>query len=727
MPAGLSASRLGLALVAGLAVLSQSCGKNLSGDPLEQNSNNSVAVRSSPGLRSIQLQYHLNLFRNQTFGLPGAPYASNVVESDVLYTAAFRHATNLNTANTVGSYSNTTVPSYIDNIDPANVTGGTTTTTSGSGGGSAANNQNDLLLKMATMEFQSTAKTPPQFPALFTDPDLFIRIEAVDGGGSLVDGAVTVTPFEDYEFNGDIFQTTSTTGTTGTTGAVGAVSAPATGASATFPYFRGFNTDALTDANGAQYQFDAVDNMWYTRVGRTAIMRASTLAFAFAGTYDTNDYRPPYPILDDRFTGSFISIGYANLFARLGMWPNDGLQPSGTVEAGVTTYGLDTDVGGQNQYCGPPIHVTLPVFEPVLISPNSACLVSLTKMLTVDPRDSSLATVVASISGGVVTNLTLTSPGAGYSSASAPSVVITGGGATANAAATATVNADGTIGTITLTSGGAGYTSAPTVVLSRTQAPVDASLIKTFAVYSLDPNLSVGDPGDSNAPAGTYGYAPTGPAVQTVSNGLVTQVTVNSTVGGFSVVTFDPSVNLTQVQIGDEVSLTVGEAGGYPYPTQYNGVYTVLWNTDANPPEPGIPTGLPQHSLAVNYINSNSGNPTNIYFFNGPAGTSVILPNFLSNPTLDDNTASVISVNGGRFGVIFDNSRAHQLRSGEFFIIPTAPLEPNSWYEVGVRFRTVSYILSGATQNPNVVDTDANPTLYKWTFKTNGRVPTIVY
>jgi hypothetical protein len=721
MPAGLSASRLGLALVAGLAVLSQSCGKNLSGDPLEQNSNNSVAVRSSPGLRSIQLQYHLNLFRDQTFSLPGAPYASNVVESDVLYTAAFRHATNINTANTVGSYSNTTVPSYIDNIDPANVTGGTTNTTTG--GTSGANNQNDLLLKMATMEFQSTAKTPPQFPALFTDPDLFIRIEAVDGGASLVDGAVTVTPFEDYEFNGDIFQTTSTSGS-GQSG--GVVSAPATGASTTFPYFRGFNTDALTDANGAQYQFDAVDNMWYTRVGRTAIMRASTLAFAFAGTYDSNDYRPPYPILDNRFTGSFLSIGYSNLFARLGMWPNDGLQPNGTVEAGVTTYGLDTDVGGQNQYCGPPIHVTLPVFEPVLISPNSACLVSFTKMLNVDPRDNSLATVVATVSGGVVTNLNLATPGSGYSSASAPAVVITGGGATTNASGTAVVNADGTIGQVILTSGGAGYTSAPTVVLSRTQAPVDSSLIKTFAVYALDPNLSVGDPGDSSAPAGTYGYIPTGPAVQTVSNGLVTQVTVVSTAGAFSVITFDNSVNLSQVQQGDQVSLTVGEAQGYPFPNQYNGIYTVLWNTDANPPEAGIPVGLPPHSLAVNYINSNSGSPINVYYPN-PVGTPIILPSFVSNPSLQDNHASVISTSGQRFGVVFDNERAHQLRSGEFFIVPTAPLEPNSWYEVGVRFRTVSYILSGATQNPNVVDTDLNPTLYKWTFKTNGRVPTIVY
>lgn len=70
------------------------------------------------------------------------------------------------------------------------------------------------------------------------------------------------------------------------------------------------------------------------------------------------------------------------------------------------------------------------------------------------------ATANATVSGGVVTGLTVTNTGRGYSSA--PSVTISGGG---GSGATATASeANGQL-SITLTTAGSGYTSVPTVTL----------------------------------------------------------------------------------------------------------------------------------------------------------------------------------------------------------------------------------------------------------------------
>ena len=62
---------------------------------------------------------------------------------------------------------------------------------------------------------------------------------------------------------------------------------------------------------------------------------------------------------------------------------------------------------------------------------------------------------------------------------------------------------------------------------------------------------------------------------------------------------------------------------------------------------------------------------------------------------------------------------ADLLRNGELILIPTEPLEPNSWYEVMVRLRTTSYVFPQppAGEEPN--DTQ----IYRWHFKTNGTTP----
>lgn len=74
------------------------------------------------------------------------------------------------------------------------------------------------------------------------------------------------------------------------------------------------------------------------------------------------------------------------------------------------------------------------------------------------------ATCSASISPGIVTSLTLTANGSGYTTANPPTCLLTGGGGT-GAVCVASVSSSGTI-TLSLISVGSGYTSAPTCTLS---------------------------------------------------------------------------------------------------------------------------------------------------------------------------------------------------------------------------------------------------------------------
>ena len=75
-----------------------------------------------------------------------------------------------------------------------------------------------------------------------------------------------------------------------------------------------------------------------------------------------------------------------------------------------------------------------------------------------------LATATATIDSGAVNAITVTDGGENYNSALPPSVTITGGGGS-GATATATVSAAGIVTGISITSGGSGYTSAPTVTI----------------------------------------------------------------------------------------------------------------------------------------------------------------------------------------------------------------------------------------------------------------------
>ena len=74
------------------------------------------------------------------------------------------------------------------------------------------------------------------------------------------------------------------------------------------------------------------------------------------------------------------------------------------------------------------------------------------------------ATATATITGDAVSAITVTDGGEHYKSALPPTVTITGGGGN-GATATATVSSAGIVTGITITSGGTGYTTAPTVAI----------------------------------------------------------------------------------------------------------------------------------------------------------------------------------------------------------------------------------------------------------------------
>ena len=78
--------------------------------------------------------------------------------------------------------------------------------------------------------------------------------------------------------------------------------------------------------------------------------------------------------------------------------------------------------------------------------------------------DEFLAKATASISGDVVANIIMTDTGLHYNSSLPPTVTISGGGGT-GATGTATVSSSGLVTGITITNPGSGYTSAPVVAI----------------------------------------------------------------------------------------------------------------------------------------------------------------------------------------------------------------------------------------------------------------------
>jgi hypothetical protein len=111
------------------------------------------------------------------------------------------------------------------------------------------------------------------------------------------------------------------------------------------------------------------------------------------------------------------------------------------------------------------------------------------------------------IAGGTstISALSLTNAGAGY--AAIPVVTISGGGATTNATATATV-AGGVVTGFTITNPGAGYTSPPTITVSGGGATVNATAVAVFRGVPVGTGDPITTAQFSGLAANTGGSAP---------------------------------------------------------------------------------------------------------------------------------------------------------------------------------------------------------------------------
>ncbi|MBA3709514.1 MAG: hypothetical protein H0W83_11930, partial [Planctomycetes bacterium] len=223
----------------------------------------SVDRLQAPMARSSAITAKLNQYRAETYGM-----AMDVQHRNVLYTAAYRHAVFLNTVNSA---------SYDSRSPNSGTEGSIITPNSG---------REDLLTEM-------DLRTTGVFPALFTNADPYTRVERVVGSPDVLDGTRSLV-YEDYVFSGNIWRADGTTSA-----------------------FRGFDRDSQNVA------FDEVDNLWYTRHGRTMLMRPTLRSIGYGAVGD-GSVSPPWPILNGRFLGVFSAIVSRPLTAQLGRWPGPG-------------------------------------------------------------------------------------------------------------------------------------------------------------------------------------------------------------------------------------------------------------------------------------------------------------------------------------------------------------------------------------------------------------------
>lgn len=276
----------------------------------------SVYREAAPGDRSSGLQVHLNKLRKETFNLATTDY--DAIHDDAVYTAAYRHAVYLNTYNS-SEWNSLTLSGISTNVINPDVS----------------------ILKLLNEGLLPEG----EFPALVTQGTPYQRIEAVRDGRSVLNstGSDPRRVGEAYVFNGDIWRKDGTPSD-----------------------FRGYNKDTLSDSDPTKYIFDAVDNVWYNRAGRMMLARPALRFFGYGNRSDSGQIptiNAPFPIFNNRFLGVMNTVESLPLIARLSYWPSNA---NDSTTNGVHPYGLDTDIGGPNQYAGPPIHFTIPVDEPFL-------------------------------------------------------------------------------------------------------------------------------------------------------------------------------------------------------------------------------------------------------------------------------------------------------------------------------------------------------------------------
>ena len=151
---------------------------------------------------------------------------------------------------------------------------------------------------------------------------------------------------------------------------------------------------------------------------------------------------------------------------------------SGTATITVTVMSNGGTANGGLDMVSQSFTVTvLPVNQPPTLAP------------VLNPTSPTTAT--ATINGGAVNGITVTSGGSGY--IVPPTVTLSGGGYTTPATATAIVNSSGVVTGFTITSPGSGYTSAPTVTISNNFTSVENSNPATVTVNLSGIAAGLGD------------------------------------------------------------------------------------------------------------------------------------------------------------------------------------------------------------------------------------------
>ena len=277
----------------------------------------------------------LNTYRANAFSSLES-LSKNVNHSKILYTSAYRHSVYVNTANSA-EWNPTTL---------RGIEGDTYT---------ASSSQDELREEPVVTATGATGATV--YPAYRTALDPWNRVNAVVGGADFLKEITARGIKEYYLFDGDIQPDSSSSG--------------GSSSSTTGERLRGFKRGTA----------NLVDNLWYTRKGRLALLRPNLVAVGIAQHDDFQEgqvVEPPWPYLDGRFIGSMV-CAYARPEQRqLTIWPRNGM-------TGVRTSGLDTDVktlvnvGSSgltadavvpHAYSGPPISVTLPINTPFFQNPE---------------------------------------------------------------------------------------------------------------------------------------------------------------------------------------------------------------------------------------------------------------------------------------------------------------------------------------------------------------------
>jgi fibronectin-binding autotransporter adhesin len=132
----------------------------------------------------------------------------------------------------------------------------------------------------------------------------------------------------------------------------------------------------------------------------------------------------------------------------------------------------------------------------------------------------------ATVSGGILTAITVTNPGFGY--ISAPTVTLSGGGGT-GATATANIGLNGQITSINITNAGTGYTSSPTVSIEGSKGIYDLSILGQTTTVGQDVNINNLGSFTLGTVSNTEYSSASGLAV--LGSGIVNSITPDNVVG----------------------------------------------------------------------------------------------------------------------------------------------------------------------------------------------------